>query len=238
MVVAIVTFPTIARADVSYFYEMSSCIPSEGIVRISLTSVFEEDSPPQGSVLLDGLPQYDTKEQPLAICNLGNKRTISIKGIIDGKHPFSSGVMIYINSRPMQHGISEPSAIEISFDKEDFYVSVKECDLVLNHCVNERITSPSFLCGESNSKVEKMICRTDMLSAQDVKLDQAYKSALSRVADSKTLKYDQLEWLKSRGKTCNVPDWSPSNGVYDTALTCMVKLYRGRIEYLNSRTLH
>jgi uncharacterized protein YecT (DUF1311 family) len=224
-----------ARADIAHSYVISSCDPAGGVARISSVNVFEgEGTPTNGSTPLESLPSFNSKASGVLICDLGPRRTITLKGVVDGDHPRNDGIWLYVNSRPMQYPISINSNVTITYDNEEFYVFVEQCGDDKIHCLTERITSPSFQCDNSNSKVERMICRSDALSADDVELAHAYRFALDRVQKPDRLIHDEVRWLKDRQKICNVPEWSPTAATYDSAFTCVKNLYTDRIQRLKS----
>ncbi len=58
----------------------------------------------------------------------------------------------------------------------------------------------SFDCAKASTLVEKAICSDSQISNLDDLLMQTYKKAMSNSADKKSLKNDQLTWLKNRNK--------------------------------------
>ena len=58
----------------------------------------------------------------------------------------------------------------------------------------------SFNCDKASTLVEKAIFSDSQFSNLDDLLMQTYKKAMSNASDKKSLKHDQLTWLKSRNK--------------------------------------
>lgn len=56
----------------------------------------------------------------------------------------------------------------------------------------------SFDCTDASGKTEKAICTDPYLSTLDDKLAEQWRTTLGKVADPKTLKTDQRQWLKNR----------------------------------------
>ena len=63
---------------------------------------------------------------------------------------------------------------------------------------------PSFDCTKASNNIERSICHSDRLSAQDLKLSRLYKNVLHKVSDDikKTIKTEQRNWLKTRNRDC------------------------------------
>lgn len=61
--------------------------------------------------------------------------------------------------------------------------------------------SASFDCAKATTNIEKMICSSTQLSELDSELSSIYKSAF---AVDKSIKQDQLIWIKERNKCSNV----------------------------------
>jgi len=55
----------------------------------------------------------------------------------------------------------------------------------------------SFDCSKASSKVEKMICTDEALSAADEKLAEAYKTARTSSSDKQALKEQQRNWINN-----------------------------------------
>jgi uncharacterized protein YfaS (alpha-2-macroglobulin family)/uncharacterized protein len=86
---------------------------------------------------------------------------------------------------------------------------------------------PSFDCSKASHHVEHVICKSDEMSRQDLKLSKLYKQVRGKLtADvQKDLKSEQLEWLKARNKECNLP--------HKEAEKCLLKQYKKRNEELS-----
>lgn len=80
--------------------------------------------------------------------------------------------------------------------------------------------SPSFDCQKASSGPERLICSDRELSKLDVELSQSYMKARDKAEDKKTLRSQQLAWMKSRRNACS-----------DKA--CMAQAYKDRIAQLN-----
>ncbi|MCX7091980.1 MAG: lysozyme inhibitor LprI family protein [Methylobacter sp.] len=76
-----------------------------------------------------------------------------------------------------------------------------------------------FNCAKASTFVEKTICSEKQLSDLDDLLAQTYKKAASNVTDKKTLKSEQLVWLKNRNQ-CKDTD-------------CLKDVYEERIKELD-----
>ncbi len=81
---------------------------------------------------------------------------------------------------------------------------------------------PSFDCAKASNSIEHIICNSDQLSAQDVKLSQLYKNVIQKVTDDikKDIKAEQRSWLKKRNRDCNL--------AIAAAEKCLLQHYRER----------
>jgi uncharacterized protein len=80
--------------------------------------------------------------------------------------------------------------------------------------------SASFNCFKATTWVENTICSNTQLSDLDELLVSSYKKSMSRVADKKTLKLEQQQWLKSTRDICK-------------DVECLKNAYTSRISELN-----
>jgi len=81
--------------------------------------------------------------------------------------------------------------------------------------------SPSFDCNKASSAAERLICSNRELAEADVKLAQAYKTALSSATDKDTLRREQNTWRKNERDAC-------------ADVACMVNAYQQRISQLSN----
>ena len=79
--------------------------------------------------------------------------------------------------------------------------------------------SPSFNCRKANTGAERLICSSKELSAADVELAQAYKSAANVSTDKDTLKNEQNAWRKNERDACS-------------DIECMLAAYQNRLMQL------
>ncbi len=80
--------------------------------------------------------------------------------------------------------------------------------------------APSFDCSKASAGSERLICSNKELSAADVALMQAYRSARTASADKKWLQEQQNEWRKTVRDACS-------------DVQCMLSAYEQRIAELN-----
>lgn len=80
--------------------------------------------------------------------------------------------------------------------------------------------APSFDCSKASTGPERLICSSKELSAADVALAQAYRSARSASTDKKWLSKQQSEWRKTVRDACS-------------DVQCMLGAYEQRITELN-----
>lgn len=87
--------------------------------------------------------------------------------------------------------------------------------------------TPSFVCSQAKSWVEKTICASDTLSALDLKLAVSYARALkvSKGEEKKSLESDQRMWWSARETCRKTPD----------ANKCLEERYQGRIAAIEKR---
>ena len=81
-----------------------------------------------------------------------------------------------------------------------------------------QLNAASFDCSKANTAVEHMICGQEELSKLDGELGEAYVMAIKKAPDSRLLKEQQSEWLKTRQR-CDDP-------------ACVQQLYVKRIGVL------
>jgi len=81
---------------------------------------------------------------------------------------------------------------------------------------------PSFDCAKASQAVEHVICKSDRLSRQDLKLSKLYRKIMDHVADDgkQSIKSVQLDWLLRRNKSCNL--------AFKEAEACLIGYYRER----------
>lgn len=82
------------------------------------------------------------------------------------------------------------------------------------------IISPSFDCGKANTNAEKIICSSKILADADTEMASVYKEALASTIDKKTLKDEQVLWLRSHRDVCK-------------DVLCMEEAYQNRISQLS-----
>ncbi len=97
---------------------------------------------------------------------------------------------------------------------------------VLSVCQSVFASEPSFDCAKAYQQVERIICKSDQLSAEDLKLSKLYKNVLAKLTDDlkKEIKTEQLAWLKSRNKLCRLRE--------KQAEACLLKQYQTRNKQL------
>jgi uncharacterized protein YecT (DUF1311 family) len=78
----------------------------------------------------------------------------------------------------------------------------------------------SFDCAKASARIEKLICSTPETANADKRLSVAYGAARAKTSDEKTLKSEQMDWMKQRRNSCN-----------DSA--CLLKVTEERIQTLS-----
>lgn len=71
---------------------------------------------------------------------------------------------------------------------------------------NNSSFAPSFDCAKANTGPERLICSNSELSQLDVNLSQAYLKAKDKTDDKKSLKAEQLNWMKTVRNACSDAD--------------------------------
>ncbi len=82
--------------------------------------------------------------------------------------------------------------------------------------------SPSFDCAKASQRVERVICKSDKLARQDLKLNKLYRNVLDKLTSDlkKEIKSEQRNWLKKRNKDCQLR--------YSDTEECLLEFYRKR----------
>ncbi|HUH86057.1 MAG TPA: lysozyme inhibitor LprI family protein, partial [Stellaceae bacterium] len=95
----------------------------------------------------------------------------------------------------------------------------------------------SFDCAIASAPIEKIICGNDDLAALDLQLGQAYTARRRglRHEELAALRREQLDWLRSRLSSCNVPA-TPDVEPPDDVVQCLSDFYRHRIDELQAAT--
>lgn len=88
--------------------------------------------------------------------------------------------------------------------------------------LSSSLQAASFDCVKAAKNIEKMICANGSLSSLDDQLSIAYKKAFETASDKRSLRQEQLSWLKKRN-TCE-----------DVA--CLSQSYQSRIALLDKNT--
>lgn len=88
--------------------------------------------------------------------------------------------------------------------------------------------SPSFDCAKASQRVEHVICKSDKLARQDLKLSRLYKNVLDKLTDDlkKEIKSEQRDWLKKRNRECQLR--------YKDTEACLLEHYRKRNSSLSA----
>jgi uncharacterized protein YecT (DUF1311 family) len=90
------------------------------------------------------------------------------------------------------------------------------------------IYAASFDCSKARAPVEKAICTSPKLSADDDRLALAYRAALTNVPEAAALVREaQLKWLQSAGQNCR-----PDDAHYPFA-DCLAIEWENRVFFLN-----
>ncbi|MCP4877311.1 MAG: DUF1311 domain-containing protein [Gammaproteobacteria bacterium] len=87
---------------------------------------------------------------------------------------------------------------------------------------------PSFDCAKASHTVEHVICKSERLSRQDMKLSSLYRKLMGQAVDesAQDLKSRQLDWLLKRNQSCSLD--------FKQAEACLLELYRKRNAELSS----
>jgi hypothetical protein len=87
-------------ADIAYFYVNWSCDSANRSIIIKNSLVFNDDLPPVHAVLLADVGRGNPPKRPVEVCNLGPRRIISLRGIVNEDHPRDNRLDIFIGTRP------------------------------------------------------------------------------------------------------------------------------------------
>jgi len=101
----------------------------------------------------------------------------------------------------------------------------------------DEAATASFDCAIASAPIEKIICSDDNLAALDAELGRAYAAHRQglRRDELAALRREQLQWLRSRLDTCDVPTAADATAP-DDAVACLSDLYRQRIDDLKAGT--
>ncbi|MBL1141031.1 MAG: DUF1311 domain-containing protein [Proteobacteria bacterium] len=87
---------------------------------------------------------------------------------------------------------------------------------------------PSFDCSKASKQVEYVICKSDKLARQDLKLSKLYDNILEKFTNDarEGIKQEQRSWLDNRNKVCNLSGKESEK--------CLLKHYRKRNSELST----
>ena len=103
--------------------------------------------------------------------------------------------------------------------EEERKLGVTGLSKIANHFVG-----PSFNCHEARTKIEKLICDSEVLRIDDLELARAYE--LFHAKQGVLAVADQRDWIKRRNSSCKDANLSGD---------CMAEIMRTRIRYLHNR---
>lgn len=123
----------------------------------------------------------------------------------------------------------EAEASKLEAEKLSALQEKQEADRLKQEFLNRRAEeqpsaqmsfSPSFDCRKASTGSERLICSSKELSAADVKLAQAYKSAANVSSDKGILKSEQNAWRNNERDACS-------------DIECMLAAYQNRLIQLS-----
>ncbi|MEO8007924.1 MAG: hypothetical protein ABI728_05315 [Betaproteobacteria bacterium] len=86
--------------------------------------------------------------------------------------------------------------------------------------INPVLAGPD--CSRANTNTEKLLCSNSRLAVADQRMALAFRGAIRRGADPRTLMEDQRVWIHDARDVCN-------------DVECMLKAYEERISDLDNR---
>jgi uncharacterized protein len=87
-------------------------------------------------------------------------------------------------------------------------------------------SAQAFDCGKAKSAIEKAICASPALQAQDKAMSEAFAATIARdPARAEELRKEQRLWLATRDKTCAMPPDAPAAKL----VACLAGAYRARL---------
>lgn len=123
------------------------------------------------------------------------------------------------------------------------HLSYPSCllSIILPMFVLDGANAASFDCEKASSKVEKLICKSDEISALDEKMASTYREALQHALNPQALRKEQKAWLNLRN-LCRPEDiWKDPprqfKGYQYEEEMCLLKVYQNRVQELQMRYL-
>ena len=98
---------------------------------------------------------------------------------------------------------------------------------IVDHTKVEGPFKTSYDCGKATKEIDRAICYSPKISALDLQLGKAYRSALDSAADRSMLQAQQKQWLAEREKQCTIYKWW---------VDCLSDMYAKRIAELKGST--
>jgi uncharacterized protein YecT (DUF1311 family) len=93
------------------------------------------------------------------------------------------------------------------FSITNFVAATLVLAIAMNSGIANAATVYAQCIGDANGVMPDMIdCSADEANRQDIRLNKAYKIAMSKTADKNKLKIRQRAWIKERDKTCKLDD--------------------------------
>ena len=231
-----------AYADREKDYVTLSCDKENKVATIKFIPVWNDAKPPEGSIYLYSLTK------PKQVCDLGEKRIISISAGEYPEHSREDTVYIYSNGRTIKRIVTMfPERVVVTPSDKDYYVNIKECvsktmcgdnkkhfvdpswdckNSVLEDnllCVTHQATGASFNCSKIHSDLENHVCSdNNTLAESDVRMNAMYKQA-KKLPNSKEIIKSQRIWLKNLDKKCKTSSYD------STVVPCLSEAYNLRI---------
>ena len=229
-----------SRADVGHFYLATSCDAKRGVAAITTTIVYNDDPAPPNMIHFGEVHSaLLISPKRIKVCDLGDQRNVSLDIEMDEDHPRDDNIRVYIGTRPGIPVFDIPNTITITSLPTNFFVLIKKCTPLMV-CSEFKYTNPSFDCEKAREKIERMVCRSDKLSELDVSLENAWRDALGKFPvngkQRDRLRSDEILWIKSRRRVCNISDSLNPSISPMAAESCLEKLYENRIRELRNST--
>lgn len=220
-------------ADNEKYYVIWSCNESDKSLVIKTPIVSDDGLPPPHSLLLADVGRGPPPNRPIEVCNLGPRRTVKIRGLVNEDHPRNDHLEITIGQRPPIYASELNETITIRYKEENYFVSIYECDSKML-CSEKEYTNPSVECGPD--KIDMLICSYDDLSILDAYLAIAWQKFLDKSKQSDPFRSqlikEQSDWFSSRRFACGTPG---RPGVPpDLIVHCLENLYKNRISQIDA----
>ena len=95
------------------------------------------------------------------------------------------------------------------------------------------LLAQGFDCNKAQTPVERLICATPEIASLDKELNVAVQTRLATAPQQRSnFLEDSQKWLRSRDKSCFIPNGNLSKQQLGVAISCLTKVYRMRLDVI------